>query len=85
MLIVRHFNRGNEKQIQHVCDIIQSEQSMMDSVKNRDPKTRVTKPANLKETATYYVESTGAFVTADSSVSLVHRYCAKLPQDKYDS
>lgn len=56
----------------------------MDRAKNGDPNTCVTKPSNFKETETYYVESTGASVTADSSISLIHQYCAKLPRDKYD-
>nr|GEV56653.1 endoribonuclease Dicer homolog 3a isoform X1 [Tanacetum cinerariifolium] len=77
--------RGNEKQIKHVCDIVKSEHSMMDRAKNRDPNTSIVKPCNMKETETYYVESTGASVTADSSISLIHQYCAKLPCDKYDS
>ena len=33
-------------------------------------------------TNTYYVESTGASVTLDSSVSLLNRYCEKLPCDE---
>ncbi|KAJ9548492.1 hypothetical protein OSB04_021035 [Centaurea solstitialis] len=76
---------GNEKQREHVCDIIRSEYSMMDTAKTRDPNTCIIKPHNFKETETYCVEATGASVTADSSVSLIHRYCAKLPGDKYDS
>lgn len=56
----------------------------MDRAKNRDPNTCVSKPSNLKETETYYVESTGASITADSSISLIHQYCAKLPREKYD-
>lgn len=34
------------------------------------------------KTNAYYVESTGASVTLDSSASLINRYCGKLPQDK---
>lgn len=75
--------RGNAKQREHVCDIMRSEYSMMDRAKKRDPNTCTVKPCNFKETETFCVEATGASVTADSSVSLVHRYCAKLPGDKY--
>ncbi|XP_024966955.1 endoribonuclease Dicer homolog 3a isoform X2 [Cynara cardunculus var. scolymus] len=75
--------RGNAKQREHVCDIIRSEYSMMDSAKTRDPNTCTVKPYNFKEMETYSVEATGASVTANSSVSLIHRYCAKLPGDKY--
>lgn len=34
------------------------------------------------KTNAYYVESTGASFTLDSSVSLIHRYCGTLPRDK---
>lgn len=34
------------------------------------------------KTDTYYVDSTGACVTLDSSVNLIHRYCGTLPQDQ---
>lgn len=33
---------------------------------------------------TYKVDSTGATISAVSSVSLLHRYCSKLPHDEYD-
>lgn len=77
--------RGNAKQREHVCDIIRSEHSMLDSAKKRDPDTCFVKPCNFKEIEAYYVDSTGASVTAESSVSLIDRYCAKLPSDKYVS
>lgn len=37
---------------------------------------------NLNE-AIYKVDCTGASISTACSVSLLHRYCAKLPQDKY--
>lgn len=75
--------RGNRKQREHVCDIIRSEQTILESAKKRDPDTCVVKPGNFKETESYFVEATGASVTADSSVSLIHQYCSKLPGDKF--
>lgn len=32
---------------------------------------------------TYQVESTGAVVTLNSAVGLVHLYCSQLPSDRY--
>ncbi|KAI3514031.1 hypothetical protein L1887_12347 [Cichorium endivia] len=75
--------RGNIKQREHVCDIIRSEQTILESAKKRDLDTCVVKPGNFKETESYFVEATGASVTADSSVNLIHHYCSKLPGDKF--
>ncbi|KAK3027516.1 hypothetical protein RJ639_040231, partial [Escallonia herrerae] len=52
---------------------------------NRDPDACTLRACNVKEIDTYCVDITGASVTADSSVSLVHRYCERLPRDKYES
>ncbi|KAI3801548.1 hypothetical protein L1987_29656 [Smallanthus sonchifolius] len=76
--------RGNEKQREHISDIIRSEHSMNDNAKKRDPDTCVVKPCNFEETKSYHVEATGASVIADSSVSLIKRYC-ELPADKSSS
>lgn len=75
--------RGNAKQREHVCDILRSEKFMMQTAKKLDPNSCVVKPAKIKEPETYRVESTGASVTHDSSVSLIHRYCSKLPAEKF--
>lgn len=56
---------------------------MMDTATNRDPDGCILKAYTTEEMDAYVVESTGASVTADSSVSLIHRYCEKLPGDKY--
>lgn len=56
---------------------------MMDTTTNRDPDECAWKPYTIEEMNAYFVESTGASVTADSSVNLIHRYCEKLPGDKY--
>lgn len=71
------------KQRDQLFDIIRSEHSMTDAAINRDPDAFILKACTIKDTNTYYVDATGASVTADSSVSLIHRYCEKLPGDKY--
>lgn len=57
---------------------------MTDTAMNRDPDACTLKACHIKEIDTYYVEATGASVTADSSVNLIYRYCGKLPGDKYE-
>ncbi|XP_059458543.1 endoribonuclease Dicer homolog 3 [Corylus avellana] len=75
--------RGNAKQRNQLFDILRSERSMTDTAMNRDPDVSIQKACSIEDTNAYYVDGTGASVTADSSVNLVHRYCAKLPGDKY--
>ncbi|KAA8546198.1 hypothetical protein F0562_003063 [Nyssa sinensis] len=80
---VMMLERGNIKQRDQIFDIIRSEYSMTDTAINRDPNAYILKACKMKETDAYYVGATGASVTADSSVGLIHRYCEKLPGDKY--
>ncbi|KAL7196180.1 hypothetical protein ACSBR1_036234 [Camellia fascicularis] len=80
---VMMLERGNIKQRDHIFDIIRSEYSMTDTAINRDPDASVLKACTIKEIDAYYVDATGASVTADSSVNLIHRYCEKLPRDEY--
>ncbi|OVA04235.1 Ribonuclease III domain [Macleaya cordata] len=75
--------RGNTNQRNMLFDILRSENSMTDATLNRDPDASISKLYCMEESHAYYVESTGASVTADCSVSLIHRYCEKLPGDKY--
>ncbi|KAF7134712.1 hypothetical protein RHSIM_Rhsim08G0003600 [Rhododendron simsii] len=75
--------RGNIKQRDQIFDIIRSEYSMTDTAANRDPDSCVLRACKIKEIDAYYVDATGASVTQDSSVNLIHRYCEKLPRDKY--
>ena len=56
---------------------------MTDTATNRDPDGCTLKAYTIEEMDAYCVGSTGASVTADSSVCLIHRYCEKLPGDKY--
>ncbi|GAV80701.1 Helicase_C domain-containing protein/Ribonuclease_3 domain-containing protein/PAZ domain-containing protein/dsRNA_bind domain-containing protein/ResIII domain-containing protein [Cephalotus follicularis] len=76
--------RGNVKQRDQLFDIIRSEH-LIDSAPNTtvNPDARFLKPCTLEETNAYVVEATGASVTADSSVSVLNRYCEKLPRDKF--
>lgn len=74
--------RGNTVQIDHMLFITRSESSMMHATVNQDPSHSPVKACNTNEVLPYVVESTGASVSADSSISLIHRYCQKLPQDK---
>ncbi|EYU29224.1 hypothetical protein MIMGU_mgv1a0001671mg, partial [Erythranthe guttata] len=75
--------RGNAKQIDDMFYITRSENSMTQTAMNRNPDDCSIKACITKEEHVYVVGSTGASVTADSSVSLIHRYCQKLPGDKY--
>ncbi|KAM4077934.1 hypothetical protein ACJW30_12G177800 [Castanea mollissima] len=80
---VMMLERGNMKQRNQLFDIIKSECSMKNTALNRDPDSCSLKPCRIGETNAYFVNATGASVSLDSSVSLIHRYCAKLPGDRY--
>ncbi|PIA59016.1 hypothetical protein AQUCO_00400102v1 [Aquilegia coerulea] len=73
----------NMEQTRLLEDMKRSEHSMKDFTLNRDPESCISKECYMEEPNTYVVESTGASITADSSVSLVHKYCDKLPGDMY--
>ncbi|PRQ25534.1 putative ribonuclease III post-transcriptional gene silencing PAZ-Argonaute family [Rosa chinensis] len=75
--------RDNKKQRDHLFDIIRSEYSMTDTSRNRDPDGCNLRACNFEDANAYYVEATGASITPDSSVSLIYRYCEKLPGDRY--
>ncbi|XAR57556.1 Ribonuclease III [Bertholletia excelsa] len=75
--------RGNIKQREQVFYIIRSEHSMTETTISQEPSTSILRASSIEETYVYYVDATGASVTTDSSVSLIHRYCEKLPGDKY--
>uniref|UniRef100_A0A7N0U744 Uncharacterized protein n=1 Tax=Kalanchoe fedtschenkoi TaxID=63787 RepID=A0A7N0U744_KALFE len=75
--------RGNKKQKTHVFDIHRSEVSMTDKSAKRDPNMSAVLKSHVSvDEDVYVVQSTGALVSADSSMSLLHRYCDKLPGDK---
>ncbi|KAA3477366.1 Endoribonuclease Dicera [Gossypium australe] len=77
--------RGNVKQRNQLYDIIRSEYSMTNSAIKRDPDSDpcLLKDYTFEETNVFIVDATGASVTADSAVSLIHKYCGKLLGDKY--
>ncbi|XP_024446017.1 endoribonuclease Dicer homolog 3 isoform X3 [Populus trichocarpa] len=74
--------RGNTKQRDQLFEIIRSEWSMTDTAINRDPNVWNLKACASEAAKAYVVDVTGASVTADSSVSLIHRYCQHLPGDR---
>lgn len=73
------------KQRNQLYDIIRSEYSMTNLAIKRDPDSDpcLLKDHTFEETNVFIVDATGASVTADSAVSLIHKYCGKLPGDKY--
>ncbi|KAH7690356.1 endoribonuclease Dicer protein [Dioscorea alata] len=75
--------RGNNKEEDQLFDIIQSEQSIMQTALCRDSLTDIFKFDWKEDLNAFYVKSTGARVTPDSSVSLIYKYCERLPKDKY--
>ncbi|KAL5786463.1 hypothetical protein ACOSQ2_008855 [Xanthoceras sorbifolium] len=80
---VMMLERGNIKQRDQIYDIIRSESSMTDTAIKRDPDGCFLRSCTFEKTNSYTVDTTGASVTVDSSVSLIHHYCEKLPLDKY--
>ncbi|KAL5559568.1 hypothetical protein UlMin_035779 [Ulmus minor] len=82
-IFILMFERGNKKQRDQLFDVIMTERSMIDTTTSRDPDSFVPKACTSEVSNTYFVEVTGASVTADSSVSLINQYCQQLPKDKY--
>ncbi|CAN0863618.1 Endoribonuclease Dicer homolog 3a [Linum grandiflorum] len=80
-IFVTMLESGNQKQRDQLFDVIRSEWSMMDTASNRDPEFWSAKACSQTELKAYVVEKTGALVTADSSISLLNKYCEKLPGD----
>nr|CAD1836220.1 unnamed protein product [Ananas comosus var. bracteatus] len=73
---------GNVEQRDQLFDIMLSEYYVQNFASCRDNITSFSDlPSEGKYS--YRVDSTGATVTADSSVSLIHKYCEKLPKDRY--
>ncbi|XP_039124414.1 endoribonuclease Dicer homolog 3a-like isoform X1 [Dioscorea cayenensis subsp. rotundata] len=75
--------RGNVQQRELLFDIIRSRHSMITTALNRDADAWNSQVTFNETKESYHVESTGATLTADSSISLIYRYCGKLPRDKY--
>uniref|UniRef100_A0A0E0JSJ4 Uncharacterized protein n=1 Tax=Oryza punctata TaxID=4537 RepID=A0A0E0JSJ4_ORYPU len=74
--------RGNVKQNDLISAIVRSETSMVKIASSRESENLLPGFVPNEEINEYHVGTTGAKVTADSSISIVYRYCEKLPQDK---
>ena len=55
---------------------------MTDASINRGIDTFCLKPCRIEEPIAYTVDSTGASITPDSSVTLINQYCQKLRGDE---
>ncbi|XP_074579672.1 endoribonuclease Dicer homolog 4 isoform X2 [Curcuma longa] len=71
--------RGNEREEKILCDFVAGEHVMNTEISNRTSKMTF----DDLEDITYKVDSTGASISTGCSVSLLHRYCDKLPRDIY--
>ncbi|XP_047327268.1 endoribonuclease Dicer homolog 3a-like [Impatiens glandulifera] len=72
--------RGNKTHTDEMFDIIKSECSMINTAITRDLAVACnSRVSTMEKTEVYHVDATGASVTSDSSVQLVHRYCQNLP------
>lgn len=71
--------RGNTIQRDQIFSIIKSEYLMNDASAKREPDATPPKACSFEETNSFVVDSTGASITADSSVSLINRYSQKFP------
>ncbi|VAH83279.1 unnamed protein product [Triticum turgidum subsp. durum] len=77
--------RENVKQNNLISAILRSEKSMVETALNRDSEDLLPGFFPVEEKNEYLVGTTGAKVTAGSSVSVIAQYCDKLPGDKYDT
>ncbi|KAF3337365.1 endoribonuclease Dicer 3a-like protein [Carex littledalei] len=76
--------RGNVQQRDLIFDILRSKYAMIDTTIKRDPDDALfPKTCTRDEEKEYCIESTGAKVTMSSSISIIYRYCEKLPRDKF--
>ncbi|PWA74613.1 dicer-like 4 [Artemisia annua] len=72
-------NRGQQKELDLIQSFTKGEEKMNDEISSRSSTTVYTE----FEESTYKVDSTGAIISSGSSVSLLHRYCSKLPHDEF--
>ncbi|GAA0157583.1 hypothetical protein LIER_14823 [Lithospermum erythrorhizon] len=72
-------DRGNQSEINLIERFNRDEERMNAEVASREARAVVTEFAER----TYKVEKTGATISMVASVSLLHRYCSKLPRDEY--
>lgn len=70
----------NQKELDLIEHFERNEAQMNDEISSRKSCTAV---ADFQENI-YKVDMTGATISSAASISLVHRYCSKLPRDEYD-
>ncbi|XP_047049658.1 endoribonuclease Dicer homolog 3a-like [Lolium rigidum] len=75
--------RGNVKQDNLVCTILRSKTSMDETALNRESEDLLPRFFPVNDTNEYIVGTTGAKVTAASSIAIVVEYCNKIPKNKY--
>nr|CAB3475177.1 unnamed protein product [Digitaria exilis] len=75
--------QGNVKQNDLISAIIRSKNSMTEIASNREPEDSPPSFFPTEEINEYYISTTGAKITTDSSISVLNQYCDKLPKDKY--
>jgi endoribonuclease Dicer len=64
-------------------DILRSKYAMIDTAIKRDPDDAIfPKILCCDDGEEYCITSTGAKVTISSSISIIYRYCQKLPRDQ---
>jgi endoribonuclease Dicer len=75
--------RNNEQQKEDFQNIVQSELKMTEKALDRpENSASLVAPPTLKELESFRVDSTGAVLTTDSSITFMYRFCSKLPGDK---
>ncbi|KAI3744431.1 hypothetical protein L1987_57511 [Smallanthus sonchifolius] len=72
-------DRGNPKEMELINNFHKDEAQMNDEISSR----KSTSAYVDFEEKTYKVDSTGATISSGSSVSLLYRYCSKLPHDVF--
>lgn len=75
--------RGNVKQNDLISAILRSKTSMVEIASNRESEDLLPGFFPIEEINEYHIGTTGAKVTADSSINVIYQYCDKLPKDKY--
>ncbi|KAL8153073.1 hypothetical protein V2J09_010833 [Rumex salicifolius] len=83
--LIMMLERNNQKQRDHLFEIIRSKRSIYDTPKNEYLESCIPRASNVQQGNLYIVESTGASVNANSSVNLIQQYCLKLSADRYCS
>ncbi|GFP97060.1 dicer-like protein 4 [Phtheirospermum japonicum] len=72
-------DRGNPRELSLIEHFKKDEAQMNEEISTRKPRVPITD----FEESTYKVDATGATISSVLSISLLHRYCSKLPHDEY--